>query len=107
VRQISRTRDDGGRRKIPHIGWNGLSLPARRNGWAGTILDGLPDGASAYFLHSYAVLPVDDAVRLAESDYDDVRLCAAVQRGLVYGCQFHPEKSGEVGLAILRNFLAL
>ena len=107
VRQIPRARDDGSRRKIPHIGWNSLSLPQRRNGWAGTILDGLSGEASAYFLHSYAVDPADDSVLLADSEYEDVRICAAVQRGHVYGCQFHPEKSGETGLAILRNFLAL
>ena len=107
VRIIPNRRSDGTRRKIPQIGWNALVLPAGVNGWNGTILAGLPEEPAAYFLHSFAVDPKDDAIRLAECEYEGVRLCAAVKSGLVYGCQFHPEKSGEVGLTILRNFLAL
>ncbi len=107
VRMISSSRSDGTRRKIPQIGWNALTLPAGVNGWEGTILAGLPSEPAAYFLHSFAVDPKDDAIRLAECEYEGVRICAAVKSGLVYGCQFHPEKSGEVGLTILKNFLAL
>lgn len=107
VRAIPNRRSDGARRKIPQIGWNALTRPAGVNGWEGTILAGLPEEPFAYFLHSFAVDPADDAIRLADCDYEGVRVCAAVRSGPVYGCQFHPEKSGEVGLTILRNFLAL
>ena len=107
VRMIPGSRGDGTRRKIPHIGWNALIPAARVNGWEGTILAGLPEEPAAYFLHSFAVDPDDDGARLAECEHEGFRVCAAVKSGLVYGCQFHPEKSGEVGLTILKNFLAL
>jgi imidazole glycerol-phosphate synthase subunit HisH len=107
VRMIPRSRDGEESRKIPHIGWNALTRAPGVNGWEGTILAGLPDEPAAYFLHSFAVEPVDDSIRLAECEYEGVRICSAVKQGPVYGCQFHPEKSGEVGLTILRNFLAL
>ncbi|MSP49863.1 MAG: imidazole glycerol phosphate synthase subunit HisH [Alphaproteobacteria bacterium] len=107
VRRLPKVGVDGRARKIPHIGWNTLARARGVNDWSGTILAGLSGQASAYFLHSYAVEPDDETVRLADCDYEGTRICAAVRRGQLYGCQFHPEKSGEVGLAILRNFLAL
>lgn len=107
VRMIPGRREDGTRRKIPHIGWSTLAPPADVNGWEETILAGLPEEPAAYFLHSFTAEPNDGGIRLADCDYEGVRVCAAVKSGLVYGCQFHPEKSGEVGLTILRNFLAL
>jgi glutamine amidotransferase len=100
-------QDDGSRRKIPQIGWNTLKPAPGVNGWNGTILQGLPSEPAAYFLHSFAVDPTDDAMRLADCAYEGIRVCATVRKGAIYGCQFHPEKSGEVGLAILTNFLAL
>lgn len=92
-------------RKVPHIGWNRIT-PAGPNGlWHGTILDGLGADASAYFVHSYAAVPADHARLLASCDYDGCRIAAVVRSGALYGCQFHPEKSGPAGLHILRNFL--
>jgi glutamine amidotransferase len=107
VRKMPAVQDDGSRRKIPQIGWNTLKPAPGVNGWNGTILQGLPDEPAAYFLHSFAVDPTDDAMRLADCAYEGIRVCATVRKGAIYGCQFHPEKSGEVGLAILTNFLAL
>lgn len=107
VRKISGVRDDGQRRKIPHIGWNTLVHAAGVSGWHGTILGTLPAEPATYFLHSFAVEPVEASIRLADCIYEDVRVCATVRKGVIYGCQFHPEKSGEIGLAILANFLAL
>ena len=60
-----------------------------------------------YFVHSFTAEPADPAHRLADCDYDGRSVCAAVNIGAVYGVQFHPEKSGAVGLAILRRFLEL
>ncbi len=93
--------------KIPHIGWNTLVLPDGRANWKGTILQGLSPGVSMYFVHSYTAVPTNPAHCLAECDYDGCRIRAAVQANNVYGCQFHPEKSGAVGLKILQNFVAL
>lgn len=93
--------------KIPHIGWNGLTLPSDRENWQGTILQGLSPGVSAYFVHSYTAVPSNPNHRLADCDYDGCCISAAVQADNVYGCQFHPEKSGDSGLRILRNFVSL
>ncbi|HVN02945.1 MAG TPA: imidazole glycerol phosphate synthase subunit HisH [Bryobacteraceae bacterium] len=94
----------GGRpHKIPHIGWNRIFASG---GWARTILAGLED-AVVYFVHSYVAVPELAAVRFAECDYDGSRFVAAVRSENLYGCQFHPEKSGPTGLRILANFLAL
>jgi glutamine amidotransferase len=107
VRKMPARQDDGSWRKIPHIGWNTLKPAPGVNGWDGTILGGLAAEPATYFLHSFAVEPDEDSIRLADCDYEGIRVCSAVKKGAIYGCQFHPEKSGEVGLAILKNFLAL
>ena len=107
VRAIPSTKSDGTPHKIPHIGWNQLLKPAPETVWDGTILDGVPPGSACYFVHSFTAEPTDDRVRLADCDYDGLRISAALRIGNVYGTQFHPEKSGQIGLRILRNFLAL
>lgn len=95
-------------RKVPHIGWNRLLLPARRSDWAGTVLEPLtPEHHSVYFVHSYAAQPADERVRLADVDYNGALISAAVQNEHILGMQFHPEKSGEVGLAILKRFAGI
>jgi len=107
VRAIPGSTSDGTPHKIPHIGWNALLKPSPETVWDETILDGVVPGSTCYFVHSFTAEPTDDQVRLADCDYDGRRISAAVRVGNVYGTQFHPEKSGEVGLRILRNFLAL
>jgi len=92
--------------KIPHIGWNRLLRPAAAV-WEGTLLEGQTDKAEMYFVHSYAVVPDDATHTLANVDYNGVAICAMVQKGRSYGCQFHPEKSGEAGLAMLTQFLRM
>lgn len=106
VTAIPSTGADGRPHKIPHIGWNQLLRPEGTD-WTGTILEDLPPGAWAYFVHSFAGHPLDPRHRLADTDYDGRIISAAVRKGALFGTQFHPEKSGEVGLAILRRFLAL
>jgi glutamine amidotransferase len=104
VRRIPATGTDGRPHKVPHVGWNRL---AAVSDWSGTILDGTPEGAFVYYVHSFAGHPASESHRLADSDYDGCRIAGVVRRGNLYGCQFHPEKSGEIGLAILANFLRL
>lgn len=107
VTVVPSTGADGAPHKIPHIGWNRLRLAEGRDSWAGTLLDGLTPGeASVYFVHSYTAQP-QSSDRLADADYDGRLISAVVRSGSLYGCQFHPEKSGETGLSIIRNFLAL
>ncbi len=84
--------------KLPHIGWNSLVF---QNDCP--IFCGLEDGAYVYFVHSFCGCAADEGDVSARTDYG-VSVVAAVHRGNVYGCQFHPEKSGEAGLQILRNF---
>ena len=81
--------------KVPHVGWN--TVRARR---ASTILGGVADGSSFYFTHSYAA-PVTDAC-VGETEYT-APFAAVVERGRIFGVQFHPEKSGDAGLRVLRN----
>jgi glutamine amidotransferase len=83
--------------KVPHVGWN--ALERRRDD---TIAEGIPDKAQVYFTHSF-VGPVN-AATVAETSHGEV-FASIVQRGQIAGVQFHPEKSGDVGLRILRNFL--
>ncbi len=105
VAKISATGADGAPHKIPHIGWSPLRKPAGA-AWEGTPLEGNA-GSDMYFVHSYAGVPAQEAHRLADVDYDGLRICAMVKKGNSYGCQFHPEKSGEAGLGLLRQFLTL
>ncbi|MBI4370968.1 MAG: imidazole glycerol phosphate synthase subunit HisH [Elusimicrobia bacterium] len=93
--------------KIPQIGWNSLE-PARRakgDPWRGTVLEGLPAGVSMYFVHSYRVQVADGADSLAVTAFGRDRFTSVLRRGNVSGCQFHPERSGDAGLALLRNFV--
>ena len=82
--------------KVPHVGWNSL-----RRTVASRLLEGVPDEAFVYFTHSYCAPVVDGVV--ATTSYGE-EFGSVVERGNVFGVQFHPEKSGEVGLRILRNF---
>lgn len=84
--------------KLPHIGWNSLTYPNQS-----PLFVGVEEGSYVYFVHSFCAVADDPAAIIAQTDYG-VPVTAAVQRGNVYGCQFHPEKSGEVGLQILKNF---
>ena len=87
-----------GQAKIPHMGWNRLTFHQPDN----KIFDGLEEG-HVYFVHSYKALP-DENHLLASTDYEE-QVTAVVGRDNVYGMQFHPEKSGELGMQLLRNFL--
>ena len=93
--------------KIPHIGWSGLQRPDTRLSWNGSLLADTAQGEAAYFVHSFMASPAFPSDLLAECHYGGQAIAAAIQRGNVSGCQFHPEKSGRVGLRMLRHFLQL
>jgi glutamine amidotransferase len=101
---IPREDDHGRVRRIPHIGWNALMMPESRSDWTGTLLAGINTSESAYFLHSFISQPKNAGHSLAVCDYNGISIVAAVQHENLTGCQFHPEKSGEVGLRMLANF---
>ncbi len=84
--------------KIPHIGWNSLSLKGN-----GRLFEGIHDNCYVYFVHSYYLKAKEDEIVKAKTDYV-VDIHASVEKGNVFACQFHPEKSSEVGLKILKNF---
>lgn len=84
--------------KIPHIGWNSLDLQGN-----GRLFAGLEEHPYVYFVHSYYLKAAEESIVKATTDYS-VRIHASVEQGNIFACQFHPEKSGSVGLQILKNF---
>jgi glutamine amidotransferase len=107
VVHIPATSTTGEPHKIPHIGWNELVLPAQRDSWQGGLLADIEPGEAVYFVHSFMAEPASPEFRLADCRYGGIPISAAVTQDNVMGCQFHPEKSGQVGLRILKNFLRL
>ena len=87
--------------KIPHIGWNSLELAND-----GRIFQGIENGAYVYFVHSYYLKAANEQIVKATTEYS-THIHASVEQGNVFACQFHPEKSGAVGLSILKNFAEL
>jgi len=85
--------------KVPHMGWNQVHYT-----FESPLFRGIPDGSDFYFVHSFVAQPDDPSVTLAETEYG-VRFCSAVQKGNLVATQFHPEKSGALGLQVYRNFL--
>ena len=92
--------------RVPHIVWNSL-VPVSASAWKNTILADTPPEAKLYFIHSYYIVPDDQSVTLATAEYGQQRFCAAFKQGNVYGCQFHPEKSGNAGLEMISLFANL
>lgn len=105
VRALPATSTAGTPHKIPNIGWRELQAPAGRD-WTGSALAATAPGAAVYLVHSYHLQPDDPADLLAVTYYGGHTVTAAVARGAVIGCQFHPERSGRVGLGILARFLS-
>jgi glutamine amidotransferase len=85
--------------KVPHMGWNAVQQTGSHPIW-----NDIPDGSYFYFVHSYAARPRDPDVQVGTTDYDGP-FASALARDNVFGTQFHPEKSGRVGLQIYQNFL--
>jgi len=87
--------------KIPHMGWNGLNIKQRSG-----MLSDVAENASVYFVHSYYVVPEDSKNVAAESTHGET-FCSVAANGNIWATQFHPEKSGAVGLSMLRSFCEL
>ena len=87
--------------KIPHIGWNSLKYPHK-----GRLFEGLPEDAYVYFVHSYYLKAEEESIVTATTEYGTV-IHASVEKDNIFACQFHPEKSSDVGLTILKNFVKI
>ncbi len=87
--------------KIPHMGWNSLKFPVE-----GRLFKGLPEDSYVYFVHSYYLEAEDESIVTATTEYSTL-IHASVEQGNVFACQFHPEKSSDVGIQILKNFVEL
>lgn len=90
--------------KIPHIGWNEI-YPQKAVDWDKTVFDFSKKNVNMYFIHSYIMKPEKSENILALSDYAGFEFCSAIREKNIYGCQFHPEKSGKAGLEIIKNFV--
>ena len=102
---IPNTTNSGTQLKVPNIGWSSLQPSSLSNDWSESLLNDVSAGEAAYFVHSFMAMPSDPAHCLAECIYGGYRITAAITKENITGCQFHPEKSGEVGLKILHRFL--
>lgn len=87
--------------KVPQMGWNSISVNPRSR-----LLAGIPSGSYFYFVHSYYVVPEDESVVAARTEYG-IDFVSAIEKGALFATQFHPEKSSELGLKVLRNFAEL
>ena len=90
--------------KIPHIGWSAIQPSNEKKEWEHYLLQDNEPGEAAYFVHSFMAVPKYPEHRIADCFYGDHRIAAIIALDKIMGCQFHPEKSGEVGLKILRRF---
>lgn len=101
---IPRTTMDGCQHKLPHIGWAPLCSHEGVD-WKGTLLASLKPNDAVYFIHSYRAVPEEAKYCLATCNYGGHPINVVVKKNNLMGCQFHPEKSGRVGLNILKDFL--
>jgi glutamine amidotransferase len=92
-------------RKVPHIGWSPIYCAPKRENWSDSILSNIPEGSTVYFVHSYMASPTNDDEVIASCNYEGLNISAVIGSGNILGMQFHPEKSGLIGLQILKNYL--
>lgn len=98
---------DGHQQRVPHIGWSRLLTPKTGRDWSGTVMAPFADSApSFYFVHSFAPDPANPDDRLADCEYGGHRICAAIKRDNITATQFHPERSGPAGLALLESYIS-
>lgn len=107
VLQIPSITTDNQKRRVPHIGWNALHHGLTNTPFSSPLLKDISEGESFYFVHSYMCVPKDNNVISSSVDYLELEIPASVSYNNIHGTQFHPEKSGESGLRILRNFLEI
>ena len=99
--KVSKIDNQGGKFKLPHIGWNEINITKDSK-----IFKGIENNSHMYFVHSYEFVPEDKSVILATTDYSSNVVCATEKEN-IYGTQFHPEKSDKFGLKIIDNFISL
>lgn len=87
--------------KVPHMGWNSLNFQN-----SGRLFEGIEEGAYVYFVHSYYLEAADEEIVKAKTEYSNT-FDASIEKDNIFACQFHPEKSGDVGLLVLKNFMNL
>jgi len=102
-RVIKLPTKDSQNEKLPHVSWNEIYI--NEISWNNTILSNLDDGSEMYFVHSYVAEPKDISHILSFTEYSKNKFCSSVKKGNIYGCQFHPEKSGTNGLRLIQNFI--
>jgi glutamine amidotransferase len=100
VKRFDEPEENGRMLKVPQVGWNRIRAT---RGWHGTLLNGVADNEFMYFVHSFTVQPQNRDVMLSVTCYGDSEFCSSLQYRNVFACQFHPERSGFVGLGIYRN----
>jgi len=93
--------------KVPHIGWSGITPSHENYAWLNTPLNSTAHNTAFYFVHSFTAAPINPHDRLADADYNGCLISAGIKRDNVFGFQFHPEKSGKDGLAVLHQFMKL
>ncbi len=97
--QIKKIPNNNGQLKIPQIGWNNLAYPSK-----GRLFEGIDEGQYVYFVHSYYLHAEERDIVKATTEYGTL-IDASVEKGNIFACQFHPEKSSDVGMQILKNFV--
>ena len=99
--EVKRFQSTNPEEKVPHMGWNSLKIDPNSR-----LFKGIPDGSYVYFVHSYYLKAGSEDIVAATTEYG-THIHAAVEKGNLYACQFHPEKSSQTGLKILENFISL
>ena len=117
VVRLETSADDAGVNKVPQVGWNRIypagadadrdDFKAAGTPWKAPLLGGVADGGYMYFVHSYYPKPVDPEVVVSTTSYGSVEFCSSLRSGFVFGCQFHPERSGWEGMRVYRNLAKL
>ena len=96
---------DSQNEKLPHVSWNELN--SKNVPWVDTILADIEEGSDMYFVHSFIAQPRDGDNILSTTEYSSHNFCSSVKKDNIFGCQFHPEKSGPTGLKIINNFIRI
>ena len=91
--------------KLPHVSWN--EIREKYIKWNNTILSSIEQQSDVYFVHSFIVSPKNENEILSTTEYSDYEFCSSVKKDNIYGFQFHPEKSGKIGLKIIENFVKI